>query len=429
MKKELIDYKVKVYLPVTEDINKVKDSVGYVFILPCGNKKYSSLRIEQKLKYCFGRLYDDDIKWETKEINNSNFTIELINEKDLNLSSGLTFYDRYCQTLIKISHPELDSYSIPFLTSISNKRLIQLINKAEYVSENKIHGTFCCTTDSAWSNFEIENPEDKKQSSSKDLGKRWSIERKTTKWIPGYEYYLENGNTVLYLGELKDLPGFFSTSRYSRYYEPGLGFSINTNIIQSYEFKSLCRKCTGHLFIKTTEDNNGIVNFLKNISSDGMVSYVLSSLLTFIFEAKDQSLLEDNLRIYFDKPKTGLVIKKRFVNDTDVVDLKKIIHGFSSDIYEISKCSYPKYIFPLCIDYYSLSSEQRSATNKGIYSVFKEGIKRRGFKDFDSFYNYYTSLKPENISYYDTYDSSIVSVINMLDNRERVKSIFDNKFV
>lgn len=207
-----IPYKVKICVPVKEDLRRILKCYGQLVVFPVDSKKFTKTIFEKIKNYYSNIFYStkfNSISWEIIEISNSGF--ELILSKKTSLSDSIYYYyDNLCTSIVFIRHPEIsDDLSI----FIENTKLLDIIADSGYISENKVHGSFCCRYDEPVETFygnttlEIENPSNKEQQREKDTGKLLYEFKKTIKWIPGNIYVLKSGVKVLYLGSIDNCLG------------------------------------------------------------------------------------------------------------------------------------------------------------------------------------------------------------------------------
>lgn len=347
-----ISYKVRILLP-SPDSYKDLGKTDLVFVLPSDPRKWSKSRVKHvQWKYLMRFIGNyDKIKWETVEIENSKFSLELIQcNNDYEFPDyGMEFYP------VRLHHPQLDLYPFPIITYVKAKTLLRLISKSEFISNNRIHGTFCCShvdgLSGIWcTTFDIENPEDEILNKQKEFGKRLSSEKKTTKWIPGYTYYLVNGKKVLYIGQLSNIPDISCIKVFDK--STG-GYSIATNIFRSGTISKFGVKKDGHLFIYLDDD---IGTYIDGLGSEQSISNVLISALHYSSNNGGEYELQKCYKFYYNKPKPGLQGEKKFLDDTKLVDLNKIVGNFLANFYN-PRITEINSQFPICSEYNSFDDQ------------------------------------------------------------------------
>ena len=200
-------------------------------------------------------------------IPNRDFTLSLL-EVDTNTRFSIVSYS-YCggpgssnPTIgVTISSPDLSREMGPgkmafCLMSVRNFFDIMGGQGTGYITDRKIHGTFCITFEPSYltsytcPGFVFEDPTDKTLSDAKAAGAVITSGKGTSKWIPGHKYYVKSSGTiVLALGEIEGVLGESSYHTYSQY-----DYSLVTNIYgaPSYEFDRMRPLKKAKAYLKLT---------------------------------------------------------------------------------------------------------------------------------------------------------------------------------
>ena len=254
-----IPYKIKLYLPLSEDVKRYLGGKS-IMIFPCDSKKFNK-RTREKLKEYYSRYFGlepsefNSLRWEDIELLNSGIEVSFYDQKEHEY-----FYIMNTSTIMKINHPELEKRykGVDFIAPLENDKLLGLIKESGYMSERKIHGSFCCRYDTSITTYygnvtlEIENPDNLTLSVEKDSGKLLYDTRKTRRWEPGNVYILSKGTRLLYLGIIHNKLQI--TERLSARYNITKGQYLVSRV-DSYnmDVESDKKESTYHLYINLDE--------------------------------------------------------------------------------------------------------------------------------------------------------------------------------
>ena len=365
-----IPFKVKIYLPIEEDLRKVLIG-NSVIILPCDSKKFTK-PIREKIKTFYENSFNlpseifEQLRWEEIELENEGFEVSFVN---IDRESRLYHYiDRMGSTLVKIEHPGLSRFKgINFVVVLENIKLLGLIKESGYMTDSKIHGTFCCRYDTSVVTFfgnttlEIENPENSTLKSEKESGELLYKSRKTTKWLPGNIYILGNGSKILYIGDFDKNLDIIEriSSRYNITKGAYLGSEVDNYNIEILNDK---RESKYHLYINFGEFIEGLEKEnIEQINSykGSDLPFFLSFLTGFLETCKTEKL---NTLMYYRSFPLGVRLESFLNCPSDDAKTDGIIKEFFRGLFNLKNG--PGTAFAAWVDYNKLTDLEKEKYDK-----------------------------------------------------------------
>lgn len=405
-KSKSIGAKVSVMLPTIDSWDKIR-SDQTVIILPLDNIKWN----KSKSVNCYMSRRYPGVKWERVIIQNSGFTISILPSYD----------DPYCQgypkayihtILVKLSHPELDRYPFQIGTYINSRTLINILSKSQNMIDRTLSGNFCCIHESGSSGicytvFDIEDPENSRMASKKELGKIISERRGTTKWKPGYSYVTKTEKSFIYLGDISE--GWWKLR-----YDSGFGYLLPAT------FSNILEKTTEttSLIMYTSDLTKDIVDLIES-NKGGYISTILTSYLEYII-ANKISHYRQSIRTINRSSHPAIEMEQVFEDDKK--NLKELITQFFTS-------RYPSYSdYPVLIDREKLKEVGRDVLDNLMIKIVQGFVEQKGryntqisvlAKDPDKFTEYLRSNK----STYGYYEKDIFGVLEYLGEEEFKKIV------